>query len=125
MCSHNLTEISLKRIKGKRRGKERFRLVTLLLFMGRSSFSARTSLRESSKTSLSPQSIRNALCMVMQPNPTIRWSRLTGTSWQQTDSMAVSMLRQPVAVLRGGTGWHLPPQVYILPPQLPPHFISN
>ena len=91
------TEIFLKRIKGKRRGKDRFRLVTWLLFMGRSSVSARTSLRESmatSKTSLSPHSIRNALCMVMQPNPTIRWSRLTGTSRQQTDSMAVSMLRQ-------------------------------
>ena len=43
---------------------------------------------------LSPHSNRNALCMVMQPNPTIRWSRLTGTSRQQTDSMAVSMLRQ-------------------------------
>ena len=43
---------------------------------------------------LSPHSIRNALCMVMQPNPTIRWSRLTGTSRQQTGSMAVSMLRQ-------------------------------
>ena len=41
-----------------------------------------------------PLSLRNALCMVMQPNPTIRWSRLTGTSLQQTDSMAVSMLRQ-------------------------------
>ncbi|CAL8368689.1 unnamed protein product [Arctogadus glacialis] len=28
-------------------------------------------------------------------NPTITWSRLTGTSWQQTESMAVSMLQQP------------------------------
>ena len=90
-------EIFLKRLKGKRRGNYCFCLVTWLLFMGRSSVSARTSLRESmatSKTSLSPHSIRNAVCMVMQPNPTIRWSRLTGTSRQQTDSMAVSMLRQ-------------------------------
>ena len=91
------TEIFLKRIKGKRRGNYCFCLVTWLLFMGRSSVSARTSLRENmatSKTSLSPHSIRNALCIVMQPNPTIRWSRLTGTTRQQTDSMAVSTLQQ-------------------------------
>ena len=91
------TEIFLKCIIGNRRGNNRFRLVTWLIFMGRSSVSARTSFRESmatSKTSLLPHSIRNALCKVMQPNPTIRWSRLTGTSRQQTDSMAVSMLRQ-------------------------------
>ena len=63
--------------------------------MGRSSVSARTSIRDSiasSNTSLSPHSIRNERCMVMHFSPINKCSRLT--SLQQIDSGAVSMLRQ-------------------------------
>ena len=73
------TEIFLKRFKGERRGKDRFRLVACGCYLWGAPASplGRPEREHGHFQKLSLAAQHHALYMVMQPYPTIRWSRLT------------------------------------------------